>query len=127
MQHIGVLKNTVGKALGLRQTEDIPVYIGPTNIAHIQNKHPKDYEKYGKYISDIVTSPDYAAINTKDQSIELVKEFVIDREHVKVAVRVSDNGIYFARSLYILNERRVENFIQKGTLKSIKNIDNTNE
>lgn len=52
---------------------------------------------------------------------------MIDHEHVKVAVRVSNNGLYFARSLYVLNEKRVENFIQKGTLKPIKNIDNINE
>lgn len=41
MQQIGVLKIDIGKSLGFQQTEDIPVYIGPTNIAHIQNKHPK--------------------------------------------------------------------------------------
>ena len=78
-------------------------------------------KKYGAYISDIINFPDYAAINQKDQSIELVKTFLIHNEYVKVAVRVSDNGRYFARSLYVLNDKRVKNFIQKGTLKPIKN------
>ena len=121
MEQIGVMKATVGKALGLCQTEDIPIYIGSTNLAHIQNKHPDDYKKYGAYISDIINFPDYAAINQKDQSIELVKTFLIHNEYVKVAVRVSDNGRYFARSLYVLNDKRVKNFIHKGTLKPIKN------
>ena len=83
----------------------------------MQMSHPADYAKYGTYISDILSTPDYVGINPKDDSIEYVKEYLINQEYVKVAVRVSTAGRYFARSLYVLNQNRVHNFIAKGTLK----------
>ena len=54
-----------------------------------------------------------------DGSIEYVKQFVIDNKYVKVAVRVTTNGTYYARSLYVLNSNRVNNFIKKGSLHKI--------
>ena len=42
--------------------------------------------------------------------------FIINNEYVKVAVRISSSGIFYARSLYVLNSNRVKNFINKGTL-----------
>lgn len=60
---------------------------------------------------------DYVGINSSDNSIEFVKEYVIDNEFVKVAVRVSRGNKLYARSLYVLNNRRVKNFIAKNTLK----------
>ena len=83
------------------------------------NRHPYDFQKYSQYIAMILDSPDYAGINPKDHSIEYVKEFKINGEFVKVAVRVSTNGKYFVRSLYALNSNRVKNFIDKGTLKPL--------
>ncbi len=44
------------------------------------------------------------------------KEYKIHDEYVKVAVRVSGGGTYYARSLYVLNKRMVINFIKKQTL-----------
>lgn len=64
-------------------------------------------------------NPDYVGLNTKDESIEYVKEYKVDDEYVKVAVRVSGNRNYFARSIYVLNKTRVKNFITKGTLKKL--------
>lgn len=87
----------------------------------MKSKHSADYAKYGEKIPDIISSPDYARVNPKDGSVEYVKEFEIDNEFVKVAVRVSGNGVYYARSLYVLNRKRVQNFIEKGTLKSLDN------
>jgi len=83
----------------------------------MQNSHPEDFEKYGSHLSEILENPDYVGKNPKDESIEYVKEFCIDGEYVKVAVRISSHGKYFARSLYVLNRNRVIRFIEKGTLK----------
>lgn len=85
----------------------------------MQNSHPADYAKYGANISDILSSPDYVRVNQKDNSIEYVKEYKVDGDFVKVAVRVSSGGNFYARSLYILNSNRVQSFIAKGTLKKI--------
>lgn len=96
--------------------EGEPIYLGKTNIRHMQNKHPDDFRKYGANISDILNNPDYVGLNPSDGSLEYVKEYRMENEFVKVAVRVSGKNTYFARSLYVLNHNRVKNFIKKGTL-----------
>ena len=85
----------------------------------MQNRHPADYAKYGQFIPQILAQPDYVGENPADGSIEYVKDFQINGEFVKVAVRLSGSGKLYARSLYVLNSNRVNNFIKKGTLKKI--------
>lgn len=119
MKQIGVITDAVIKTLKLDIPPDTPVFIGETNIKHIQSKHPEDFKRYGKFLPVILSEPDYVRLNNKDGSIEYVKEFKINAEFVKVAVRVTTKGKYFARSLYKLNTKRVLNFIQKGTLKKL--------
>lgn len=82
----------------------------------MMSKHPKDFAKYEKEISNIISSPDYVGINKKDNSIEYIKEFKIDNEFVKVAVRVSNGNKFFVRSLYVVSNNRVYNFLKKKTL-----------
>lgn len=117
---IGYITPLVERILGLSSLSDRTIYIGPSNIQHMLTSHPNDYKKYGNKIADIINSPDYVGLNPKDNSIEYVKEYKIDNEYVKVAVRVSNSGRFFARSLYILNNNRVNNFITAGTLKKYK-------
>lgn len=113
---IGEIKSEVIHALSLSVSEGTPIYLGSSNIEHTINKHPFDYNKYGKYIGLIVNEPDFVGLNAKNQSIEYVKEFLIDEDFVKVAVRASSIGKYFVRSLYTLNTERAIRFISKGTL-----------
>lgn len=98
-----------------------PIYIADSNIKHMKTSHPDDFKKYGVELNNIIASPDYVGKNAKDDSIEFTKEFCINGEFVKVAVRVSTRNIYYARSLYVLNPNRVKNFIAKGTLKKLDN------
>ena len=118
-REIGKLSARVIELLNLPLKIGQPIYLGQTNIAHMQERHLADYQKYGAHISTILSDPDYVGMNPKDNSVEYVKEFQIDGEYVKVAVRLSGNDVLYARSLYVLNRKRVENFIQKGTLKKI--------
>lgn len=83
----------------------------------MQSSHPADFAKYGTEIINILAYPDYVGQNPSDGSIEYVKEFLKDGEYVKVAVRLSQADRFYARSLYILNNSRVKNYIAKGTLK----------
>lgn len=115
-EQIGKITNRTISLLNLTATPDAPIYIGDSNREHMKKSHPNDYAKYGDKIEDILNSPDYVGMNKKDSSIEYVKEYKIDDEYVKVAVRVSNNGVYFARSLYVLNKNRTLNFIKKQTL-----------
>lgn len=96
-----------------------PIYIADSNIEHMKTSHPNDFEKYGDELKNIISNPDYVGKNVKDDSIEFTKEYCIDGEYVKVAVRVSTHSIYYARSMYVLNPKRVKNFIAKGTLKKL--------
>lgn len=116
---VGIVSENVIKLLELSSLRDNNVYMSATNIAHMEVSHPSDYAKYKDQIQNILTYPDYVGQNPNDNSIEYVKNFMIDNEYVKVAVRLSSGEKYYARSLYILNRRRVENFIKKGTLKKV--------
>lgn len=114
---VGVLSKAVIVSLGLSIRPGRAILLGETNIAHMQARHPADFARYAAFLPEIIASPDYIGQNPKDQSIEFVKEFVSYEEYVKVAVRVSTNGNLYARSLYVLNRQRVNNFISNGTLK----------
>lgn len=116
-KQVGILCQRVIDLLGLTMKEGQSILLGESNIAHMVSRHPADYALYGEYIPLILSSPDYVALNTKDGSIEYVKEVQVNSVYVKVAVRVSARGQLFARSVYRLNTNRVLNFIQKGTLK----------
>ncbi len=117
MSIVGSISLEIQKLLNLNITDDNRIYMGDTNITHMQSSHPADYAKYKGEITNILTAPDYVGINPTDNSIEYVKEFQIDNEFVKVAVRISSGNKYYARSIYILNTNRVHNYIAKGTLK----------
>ena len=118
-QKVGKLSARVISLLGLSQKQDQPILLGASNIAHMQARHPTDYQKYGKYIPQILSQPDYVGKNPKDGSIEYVKEFKVNNDYVKVAVRISGQGNLYARSVYILKPSRVHNFIKAGTLKKV--------
>lgn len=116
-KQVGKLSQRVIELLGLTLSEGRSILLGESNIAHMVSRHPEDYALYGECIPLILSMPDYVALNTKDESIEYVKEVQMDDVYVKVAVRVSARGQLFARSVYRLNTNRAKNFIEKGTLK----------
>lgn len=101
-KEVAVITAEVIKTLSLSCPINTPIYIGESNINHMKDKHLDAYQKYFSYIGTILTSPHYVGINTKDESIEYVREFKIDHEYVKVAVRVSLSGKYFARSFVLI-------------------------
>lgn len=101
-----------------------PIYIADSNIEHMKFSHLEDFEKYGKDMETIIASPDYIGKNRRDNSIEFVKEYLLNGEFVKVAVRISLHNTYYARSLYTLNPTRVKNFLAKGTLINLTSNQN---
>lgn len=118
---IGEFSEKVIKTLQLNIPVGTPIYIADSNINHMKTSHPTDFMIYGKDIASIIASPDYVGRNSTDNSIEFTKEYILNGEFVKVAVRISLQNIYYARSLYVLNPNRVKNFIAKGTLKKLDN------
>ncbi len=105
--------------LSLHYPAGTEIWLSKSSIAHITSKHPGPYGIYAKDIPHIISSPEYVGINPKDGSIEFVRQNPLNGDYVKVAVRVSTKGIMFVRSLYVLNSKRVNNFIKNGQLKKI--------
>ena len=116
-KQVGQVTEYVEKLLGLTVPSDRTIYLGPSNLIHMQTSHPEDFSKYGTELINILAYPDYVGQNPTDGSIEYVKEFQVDGEFVKVAVRLAKTDRFYARSLYVLNSIRVKNYIAKGTLK----------
>ena len=88
-KQIGQVTEYVEKLLGLTVPSDRTIYLGPSNLAHMQTSHPADFAKYGTELINILAYPDYVGQNPTDGSIEYVKEFQVDGEFVKVAVRLA--------------------------------------
>jgi hypothetical protein len=80
----------------------------------MKNRHPWEYEKYHSRLSKILSAPDYVGINKSDGSIEMIKIF---SRYIKVAVRIANDGEYYARSIYEGGRSRVENSLKNGQLK----------
>ena len=111
MKQVGVITAQVIRILGLSIEADTPIFLGDSNIAHMKSEHETDYWLYGELIEEIIMSPTY--VGYRKGSIEYIKEL---SDFVKVAVRVSSDNIYFARTLYSLNPDKVEKMVAKGNL-----------
>ena len=113
---IGYITSDVIKLLNLRLTEETPIYVGVTNIAHMASDHSYEFNRFFDKLQIIISTADYVRFKKEDNSIEYVKLF---SKYVKLAVRVAGDGNYYARSLYFIESNRVENLIKKGELKPL--------
>ena len=117
---IGEISEKVKNALGLDLAVGTPIYVGPTNIAHMEREHPDAYERFFVLIPKIISAPDFVGQNPRDGSIEYIKAFTTSAgQYLKLAVRISNDGFLFARSLYEILERTVRYRAEIGTLKSL--------
>ena len=119
MKPIAHISQSVIDVLDLDIAPNTPVFIGKSNIEHIKNRHPYEYEKYLPDIGLIINSPDYVGLSPKDSSILFVKLYEINGEYVRVAVRITTNGKCYAKTLHLLSTCNAERYIEKGTLKKL--------
>ena len=120
---IGYFSKKIIELLNLNIKPGTPIYIGLSNIEHIKNRHPYEFEHYLPYIEDIIDKPDYVGKNPSDNSISYVKLYQLNTEYVRVAVRITPKGIPFAKSLHMLSTYNAERYIEHGTLKQLDNND----
>lgn len=111
---IGKVNKRVIELLGLEYKEELPIILGDTNIEHMKRQHPEDYKKYGDKIEDIINEPTYVARNPNKDSIEYIKEYKIDNEFVLVAVRISNKGTMFAKTLFKMTERKINIYLNNN-------------
>lgn len=119
MEIIGYISQSVIKTLHLKLKPNTPVFIGKSNMEHIKNRHPYEYDVYYKDIGSIINSPDYVGLNPKDGSILFVKVYQINTTYIRVAVKITSGGKCFAKTLHSLSTCNVERYIEKGTLKRL--------
>lgn len=86
--------------------------MGTSNLLHMKEKHPEDFEKYGMDIENIIKKPTYLARNEKKKSIEFIKEYRLNNDFVLVAVRVSSQNVHFARTMYVMADEKVEKYFK---------------
>jgi len=115
-KEIGKISIEVIKLLELPLSDETPIYIGATNIAHMANKHNYEFSQHFDKLSRIIATADFVQLRKRDNSIEYIKTF---GKHLKLAVRVAGDGRYYARSLYYIETNRVENLLRKGKLKPL--------
>ena len=99
--------------LQLDIVNNTPIYISDNNIQHIRENHSDAYIKYFDSLSDIISDPDYIGIaGVKSKSVEYIKSFNIDGEYVNVAVRATKNGVYYIRSMFIIEDGRINDYLK---------------
>jgi hypothetical protein len=119
MKKVGEFSETIINQLQLNIPVGTPILIGESNEAHIKSRHPYEYEMYYDRIPEIVTEPDYIGINPKDSSIQFVKEFLVNSDYIRVAVKITSNTKCYVKTLHLLSTCNAENYISKGTLKKL--------
>lgn len=113
-KQIGKITKEVIEKLGLDLDEDTPIYISDRNIEHMKLSHPEDYERYSKQLSNILENPTYIAKHPKKESIEYIKRYILNNEHVLLAVRITSNNVYFVRTMFVMTDKKVEAYKKGG-------------
>ncbi|MDO4864283.1 MAG: PBECR2 nuclease fold domain-containing protein [Ruminococcus sp.] len=81
-------------------TDDIQtdeVVITDSQIDHIKERHPNDYERFGMYFKEIVENPDYIIEANKPNTALILKEITENGEKFKTVLRLvtsTDNPEY---------------------------------
>ena len=134
-KQIGMVNYKVIELLDLNYKEELPIFLGDSNIEHMKKQHFEDYEKYGEDVAkrvedifsaapqktsdkkNIINNPTYVARNPNQDSIEYIKEYKIDNAFVLVAVRISSKGTMFAKTLFTMTERKKNIYLKNGYAK----------
>lgn len=119
MKKVGEFTESIITQLQLNIPVGTPILIGESNEEHIKSRHLSEYEKYFDRIPDIIANPDYIGLSPKDSSIQFVKNFIVNSEYIRVAVKVAQTGNSFVKTMHLLSTCNAERYIQKGTLKKL--------
>ena len=119
VEKIGVVGNDIVNKFNLSISPDTPIFIGLNNRIHMENNHGNIYRQYSDCIEEIIKSPDYVGVNPHDNSLEYYKTYGSVTLHIKLAVRPTKGGVYFAKTMYDVNEHSLKSYLQKGRVKAI--------
>jgi len=87
VRYIGKLDKNIYKCV----TDDIrtdEVVITKKQIDHIKERHPNDYERFGKYFGEIISKPDYIIAANKPNTALILKNIKVNGEQFKTILRI---------------------------------------
>lgn len=116
-KQVGKVTKKVMELLDLEYEKELPIILGNSNIEHMKRQHFEDYIKYGRDIKEIINNPTYVARNPNQGSIEYIKEYKLNDDFVLVAVRISNKGTMFVKTLFTMPERKKDIYLKKGYAK----------
>lgn len=119
IEKLGVVGESIVNSFNLPISPDTPIYIGLGNRIHMENAHREIYLEYQSCMQEIIAYPDYVGINPHDDSLEYYKKYGEITINIKLAVRPSGKGVYFAKTLYDINEHSLNSYISKGRAKAV--------
>ena len=88
---VGKLDKDIYKCI----TDDIAtdeVIITDERIAHIEERHPLDYERYYSYIPEIIKNPDYILKANKPNTAMILKEINSGKEKFQLILRIKTSA-----------------------------------
>ena len=120
IEKLGVVGEIIVNCFNLSISPDTPIYIGLSNRIHMENAHREIYLQYQSCMQEIIAYRDYVGVNPHDDSLEYYKKYGDVTVNIKLAVRPTGKGIYFAKTLYDINEHSLSSYISKGRAKAVK-------
>ncbi len=105
-------------------TEDITTdeaIITDSQIQHIKDHHPNDFERFSKYFSVIVSEPDYIFEGNKPDTAVILKEIADDCERFQTVLRLctSKDPSGFKNSVITfmkIDEKRWKRYLRTKTI-----------
>lgn len=89
-------------------------------IQHIKIRHPNDFERYSKYITEIVEKPDYILEANKPHTAFLLKEFTEADERFQLILRLAVEGDMPGHKNSVITFLKVEEKRYKRYLRTKK-------
>ena len=117
VQYIGKLdKNKLGKYADKVITDE--VIMTNERIEHTNKRHPGDYDKYIKYVPDIIKNPDYILEDIDNVDTILVLKSIKEKgKNIQVVVKLQTNKEE-AKSNSILTFWHIRDRNYRGTIKN---------
>lgn len=95
-------------SIDIREKE---VIITEERIAHIKERHPDDFQRYSKYLKEIIENPDYIIEDKKPNTAMVLKQIEEQGEYFRLALRLvtpADHPSYKNSILTFLKIREKE-------------------
>jgi hypothetical protein len=116
VEKIGEIKAEVIQLLELEIMPNTPIYIGASNIAHMAQEHSYEFNRFFDKIPHIIDTADFVRLKKDDNSIEYIKLF---GKYLKLSIRIAGDNNYYVRSLYFVENNRIERLLKNNELKRL--------